>query len=192
MNEPDKTKGIYIGLIHYPVYNKHKEVVVTSITTIDLHDFSRMTRTYGIDRFYVVTPLKAQQDLAQRVFDHWIHGHGSRYNSNRKEAILKGRVKNNLDEVIEEIESIHSRKPKVVVTAAKSPGASIAFHELRKMIGEDSPMIILFGTGWGLEKKIVDCADFILAPIQEDADYNHLPVRSAAAITIDRVLGDRH
>ncbi len=191
MSELPEIKGIYIGLVHYPVYNKHKEVVVTSITTIDIHDFSRMARTYGIDRFYIVTPLKTQQELAQRMFDHWIHGYGARYNPTRKEAVLRGKIKDNVDEVIQEIESIHSKKPKIVITAARSGGSNIGYQELKELLASGEPVIILFGTGWGLEKSLVDQADFVLRPIRKNADYNHLPVRAAAAITIDRILGDR-
>ncbi len=165
--------------------------MATSLTTIDLHDFSRTARTYGIDRFYIVTPLKAQQELAQRMFHHWVHGHGAAYNPVRKEAVSKGAVKSNIEEVLEELESIHSKRPKIVVTAAKSVGEKIGYRELREKMGKEDPFLILFGTGWGLEKNLMQQADFVLAPIRGNTDYNHLPVRAAAAITMDRILGDR-
>jgi hypothetical protein len=187
---PEK-KGLYIGLVHYPVYNKHKEIVVTSITTIDLHDFSRIARTYGIDRFYVVTPLKAQQELARTMFSHWMTGYGAGYNPTRKEAISRASVKHNIDEVLQEIESIHGKAPITIITGARAHKETISSEAARELIGKERPVLILFGTGWGLEKSLVDKADFSLAPIQGNADYNHLPVRAAAAIAIDRVLGDR-
>jgi hypothetical protein len=49
----------------------------------------------------------------------------------------------------------------------------------------------LFGTGWGLTEELFDRADFILEPIKGSGDYNHLSVRTAAAIILDRLLGDR-
>jgi hypothetical protein len=47
------------------------------------------------------------------------------------------------------------------------------------------------GTGWGLADQVLDRVDRLLAPIQGAADYNHLSVRSAAAIILDRLFGDR-
>jgi len=184
-------KGLYIGLIHYPVYNKKREVVATSITTIDLHDFSRICRTYEVDRLYIVTPLESQRKLAQRIFDHWISGYGARCNPSRREAILRAVVKTNLEEVIGDIESIHSRRPKMVLTGARPSRASITYPQLRKQLEKEGPVIILFGTGWGMEESLMQRADFVLSPIQENKEYNHLPVRAAVAITLDRLLGDR-
>lgn len=186
-----ENKGVYIGLVHYPVYNKHREVVATSITTIDLHDFSRVARTYDIDRFYVVTPLKSQRELAQRVFDHWTQGYGARSNPTRKEAVSRGEIRDNVEEVVREIESLHGKNPKIAITAARSSGPRTPYSELRALIAGGEPIIILFGTGWGMEKGLMARADYILPPIQGEADYNHLPVRAAAAITLDRILGDR-
>jgi hypothetical protein len=45
------------------------------------------------------------------------------------------------------------------------------------------------GTGWGVTETILAQADHALEPIQGGTDYNHLSVRSAAAIILDRVLG---
>jgi hypothetical protein len=50
---------------------------------------------------------------------------------------------------------------------------------------------MIFGTGWGLTEAILGRADAVLEPIRARRDYNHLSVRSAAAIILDRVLGDR-
>lgn len=191
LNELSEKKGIYVGLVHYPVYNKHKEVVVASITTIDIHDFSRIARTYGVDKVYVVTPLKAQQELARKMFSHWMSGYGAGYNPTRKEAISRIGVNDSVEEVIREIESLHGKGPKVIITGAKAYKKCISYEEAREMTRKEGPVLILFGTGWGLEKSLVEKADFVLAPIQGNTDYNHLPVRAAAAIAIDRILGDR-
>jgi hypothetical protein len=45
------------------------------------------------------------------------------------------------------------------------------------------------GTGWGLTEECFSAADFILEPIAGNGSYNHLSVRSAAAIMLDRLLG---
>ena len=56
-------------------------------------------------------------------------------------------------------------------------------------IRNEKPLLMLFGTGWGLSKEVLDIADHRLAPIQGASAYNHLSVRSAAAIILDRLLG---
>ncbi len=58
------------------------------------------------------------------------------------------------------------------------------------MLREGDTYLILFGTAWGIAKEVIEQADYILAPIQGNSNYNHLSVRSAAAIVLDRLLGD--
>ena len=99
----ESNSNIHLALVHFPVYNKSGEVIVSSVTTLDVHDISRVCRTYGVGTFYVITPLKTQQELVERLVSHWLTGHGAEYNPTRKEALLKTVVKNNLDEVVKEI-----------------------------------------------------------------------------------------
>ncbi|MDR2885008.1 MAG: tRNA (guanosine(37)-N1)-methyltransferase TrmD, partial [Deferribacteraceae bacterium] len=81
-----RSVDLYIALMHYPMKDKQGNLVTTSVTNMDLHDISRSSATYGAKKYYVVTPLKAQREIAQRVIDHWMNGFGATYNSNRKEA----------------------------------------------------------------------------------------------------------
>jgi hypothetical protein len=53
---------------------------------------------------------------------------------------------------------------------------------------ESKPFLILFGTGWGLTEAVLAQSDYILESIEGRSDYNHLPVRSAAAVILDRLL----
>ena len=53
------------------------------------------------------------------------------------------------------------------------------------------PHLIVLGTGWGLAPEVTERADVILEPIWGPTDYNHLSVRSAAAIILDRLRGKR-
>jgi len=48
-----------------------------------------------------------------------------------------------------------------------------------------------FGTGRGRAREVLQESDYILAPIEGVLDYNHLSVRSAAAIVLDRMMGIR-
>ena len=179
--------NIHLALIHFPVYNKTGEVVVSSVTTLDVHDISRVCRTFGVGNFYVVTPLKTQQELVERLVGHWLKGHGAEYNPTRKEALLNTRVMKSLDAVVAEVTEQCGKKPSVVVTGAKQVPNSIGFAELKQQLKE--PMLLVFGTGWGLEKNLVQNADYVLEPIEGNSDFNHLPVRGAIAIILDRLLG---
>lgn len=180
--------NISIILTHYPVLNKNKDVVVSSVTTLDIHDLARISRTFELGTFYIVTPLKAQIALIERVCAHWQTGFGASYNSTRNEAFSNICVVDNLGSAFRLIEERKSSPPKVIATGARGGHNSIKFDEMRKKINSKDPFAILFGTGWGLEESIVKSADYVLEPIKGMGDYNHLPVRGAVAIIIDRLL----
>ncbi len=183
--------NIHLALVHFPVYNKSGEVIVSSVTTLDIHDISRACRTYGVGTFYVITPLKTQQELVERLIGHWLTGHGAEYNPTRKEALLKTVVKNNLGEAVNEISEENGKKPRVIVTGAKQAPQSIGYEALKKELKQGEPNLLVFGTGWGLEKNLVQNADHALLPIEGLNGFNHLPVRGAIAIILDRLLGQR-
>ncbi len=190
MTEVSKT-NIHLALVHFPVYNKIGEVVVSSVTTLDVHDISRVCRTYGVGTFYVVTPLKTQQELVERLVGHWLKGHGAEYNPTRKEALLKTVVKNNLDDAVKDITEQCGKKPRIVVTGAKEAPKSIGYAALKDELKQGDPTLLVFGTGWGLEKNLVQSADHALLPIEGVNGFNHLPVRGAISIILDRLLGQR-
>ena len=183
--------NIHLALVHFPVYNKSGEVIVSSVTTLDIHDISRVCRTYGVGTFYVITPLKTQQELVGRLIAHWLTGYGAEYNPTRKEALLKTVVKNNLNDVIKEITEESEKKLRVIVTGAKKAPQSIGYEALKKELKKDEPSLLVFGTGWGLEKNLIQNADHVLLPIEGINGFNHLPVRGAIAIILDRLLGLR-
>ncbi len=181
--------NIDIALVHFPVYNKSGDIVTSSVTTLDVHDISRICRTYAVGTFYVVTPLETQQKLVSRMMEHWLEGYGSEYNPTRKEALYGTRVVNVLDEAVADIAQRRGKKPKTVIPDAKRFPQSRSYPEVRAALKEDHPHLLVFGTGWGLETGIVERADIILAPIDGLSGYNHLPVRAAIAIILDRLLG---
>jgi hypothetical protein len=184
--------NVSIALIHYPVYNKHRQVVATAITNLDLHDIARTARTFGLHRYYVVTPLDEQRQLAERIASHWLDGWGATYNPMRKEALELIRIVASLDAVLEEIGQSFGRPAKVVATGAVGRAGSIGSDALATMVADTSqPYLLLMGTGWGLADEVFEQADLVLAPIRGGNGYNHLPVRSAAAIILDRLLGTR-
>jgi tRNA (guanine37-N1)-methyltransferase len=180
----------YVALLHHPVYDKNRQIVTTAVTNMDIHDIARSGRTYGIKGFYVVTPVKALQKLALKIIDHWERGYGSQYNTTRKEALALVRVKDTLDDVLIHVEQECGEKPRIIVTSARPGGERTSFAQVKDMlINTTHPFLILLGTGWGLTETIISQSDYVLEAIEGCTDYNHLSVRSAAAIILDRLLG---
>jgi len=140
----------------------------------------------------VVTPLRSQQELASRLIDHWVKGWGAVYNPTRKEALSLVRMAEDLEEIIEGINAERAWRVKTIATAARHYEGARSYGEITKILQkrEDGPFLILFGTGWGLARELIEGSDYILASI-EGRGYNHLSVRTAAAIILDRLLGGR-
>ena len=180
----------YIALIHYPVYNNRLTIINTAFTNLDVHDIARAATTYGIQKYYLVQPNAEQKQLIGRVLRHWNGGDSGSSNRSRSEALEIVEVRDTLAEAIEDIERIEGRKPAVVVTDARPRDNMIGYGELReKMFQRDSgPYLILFGTGWGLAEEILAGADYTLKPVSGYTAYNHLSVRSAAAVILDRLF----
>jgi len=180
---------VYIALIHYPVYNKDLKKITTAFTNLDAHDIARAGKTYGVKKFYLVNPNNEQRMLVKRVIDHWTDGPGVEFNPTRKEALEIVDINESIEEIIEDIDKIEKVKPKVVVTDARVKNNMLGYKELRdKIFKQDQPFLILFGTGWGLTDDVIDSADYILKPLKGFDTFNHLSVRSAAAVILDRLL----
>ncbi len=181
--------SLHIALIHHPVLNKKGDIIGSAVTNLDLHDIARVARTYGVSRYYIVTPYSDQQNLVREMLDHWLTGHGGQYNPARKEALNIVRVVDNLEHVQENIVKRFNRKPFLVCTSARKQNCSISYSEVKKEINSNHPVLLLFGTAHGLAPELLQRAVHVLPPITGIADYNHLSVRSAASIVIDRLLG---
>ncbi len=184
-----KQSSVYIALLHSPVYNKRKEIVTTSITGFDLHDIARSALTYGVSGYYVVNPIKTQREFAQRIVSCWNRGESFQFNKTRAEAFKVLKLVSSLGGVLKDIKKKTGKIPKIIATSAKARNG-VAFKELRvETENSINPYLILFGTGWGLTKEIVDSADVVLEPIIGRTNYRHLSVRSAVAIVLDRLFG---
>lgn len=182
---------VYIGLIHYPIYNKHMEIVTTALTNYDLHDIARTAKTYNVKRYFIVHPVEAQREMALRIMNHWKTGGGVAYNPNRKEAFEETELVPTLDDVLQWIENEEGEKPIIVTTDARVYLNTISYKAMRQKIHDDAkPILILFGTGFGMTKEMMQQFDYIIEPIYGAGSYNHLCVRSAVAIILDRLLGE--
>jgi len=181
---------LFIALLHHPVYNKSGQVITTSITGFDLHDIARSALSYGVLGYYVVNPLEAQRKFAERIVGCWRRGESFDFNPTRAEAFDILKLKSDLGEAVADISRMCKAQPKIVATSAKADKGT-GYREMSEILEKsEDPHLILFGTGWGLAREIVDSSDYVLEAIKGKTGYRHLSVRSAVAITLDRLLGE--
>jgi hypothetical protein len=179
----------YIALVHFPVYNRHGAIVTTAVSNLDIHDIARVAKTCDIGRYYVKTPLKAQQDLVRKILGHWRTGYGATFNPARKEALELVDIACDIDECIAKVTAYAGKAPKVVVTGAALDGDLTTFGELKRMMEKNiEPYLLLFGTGSGLTQDVIRKGHVRLSPLTGKSHYNHLPVRCAVAMILDRLI----
>lgn len=184
---------LYVALLHYPVYKKNGEVITTSITTMDVHDIARSALTFGVQSYYVVNHLPTMQFLGRRITEFWASDYGANYNRTRTDAMSIVRIVDYLEGCIDDIQIRHGMRPVLVATSARSGPDRIGFSDLAERLrNETKPYLILLGTGWGLIDEFINRCDLVLEPILGAGEYNHLSVRSAAAIMLDRLCGNRN
>lgn len=189
-------RNLYIALVHYPVLNKFGEKVAVSVTNLDLHDMSRVARSFGLGGFYATTPIADQKALAGQLLAHWREGAGSVVNPDRAEAFSKVKVFDDIEAAVLDIKTQTGQCPRLAATSARldrRPGAepALTYRNLREWL-EKSPVLLVFGTGHGLAEEVLGKAEGVLRPIRYLDDYNHLSVRSAVAIIVDRLVADEY
>jgi len=189
---PYLSQGVYVMLVHHPVLNKDGKTVTSAVTGLDLHDISRSCMTYGINKFIVVTPLKSQQEMVCKIVNHWEKA-SEGLNPMRSEALSLLKAFDSIEDCLAWIEKKEKKKPLTVATTAKKRAGVLPVFELKRILLErDLPVCILFGTSWGLADEVFSGVDVVLSPILGGkGDYNHLSVRSAVAILLDRLFGWR-
>lgn len=177
-----------VALVHHPVYNKPGQVVATSLTNLDIHDIARASCTFGVAPYFIVHAIPEMQAFAREVVAHWTEGFGAEFNVTRKEALSLIEVVPDLGAVDRRLRRLWGREPKFTVTSARLFPFTVTYAEMRRKIEEDDePICLLFGTGYGLVDEIMAEADYTLEPIVGPTNYNHLSVRSAASIILDRL-----
>jgi tRNA (guanine37-N1)-methyltransferase len=181
---------VSLALIHYPVMDKRGDIITSSLTNIDLHDLARSAKTYGIEHFYVVHPVRMIRKLAEKICDHWEQGYGFTYNPSRSEALATASLVPDLDDVLLDIENRCGTLPKLVTTSARPTLRQIGYPEFRAhLMRSPEPHLILLGTGWGLAPSLLERSEYHLEPVIGPTDYNHLSVRAAGAIILDKLFG---
>lgn len=193
-------RPLSVALVHHPVLDTKGEPSTSTLTTMDVHDLSRSARTYGCESLYIVHPIPAQRELAHRIVDHWTHGSSAKRIPDRKDALAIVRVVPSIEDAVLAMKKDHpGSEVESWVTAARVVGkTSTSWSDARALArqerqegqeGPERPILLLFGTSWGLAPSVIDGAHLVLDPIHGAGDWNHLSVRAACAIALDRLLG---
>jgi hypothetical protein len=181
-------RRLAIALVHHPVLDKEGAIVTSAVTNLDVHDLARSARTFDLSDYFIVHPITAQRDLVDRIKHHWAEGSSGRRIPARKEALALVRTVASLEDAFAALGGRGSIE--VWSTGARAAGAVLSSAEARtRLAGDGPPVLLLFGTAWGLAPDVHALADARLAPIAGRGDYNHLSVRSACSIYLDRLCG---
>ena len=183
----------YVALMHDQVIVDQGKVGTSSVTSLDIHDIARSCATYGVKHYFLVTPLIDQQKIANTILHFW-NDAGIAYNHNRAEAVSKVSVIAALDKVIETIEAQIGKKPLLVATSAKvgNQAKNITFYDQSIIWSQDRPVLFIFGTAKGLSDELIKRCDYLLIPVEGFSEFNHLSVRSAVAVVLDRWMGNNN
>lgn len=192
-------RPVFVVLLHYPVTNRQGKCVTTSVTNMDIHDISRSARTYGARGYFLVTPLADQREIVGRILSHWATPASQAYHPDRVAAVSLARVVPDFQTVVDAIrQQCGGAEPEVVLTDARPQANPVSYaiyrRELEDPALKSKPVCLVFGTGWGVAETFFPAVHRILAPVygpEGREGYNHLSVRAAAAVILDRLLGDR-
>jgi tRNA (guanine37-N1)-methyltransferase len=181
----------HLALVHHPDVDRTGAVITTALTNFDIHDLARSSLTYGLAGYHIVTPVTSQRDKAAHIARLWSE---DAQGEHRARALALARTAPSLEAVIDDIAREHGAPPMVVATSARHgsfPGVPRRTPvDLAAEAGASpAPVLIVLGTGWGLAESLIPSVSRLLTPIDGAADWNHLSVRSAGAILLDRLFG---
>lgn len=214
---PQKSKSaelpaVYVGLLHHPMVDRQKRVVTTAVTNLDIHDIARSCTTYGVKRFFIIHPSVEQHKVIHQILEHWQDSVQNQYHPARFKALSHVRLVHSFEEAYNEIrldteEAQPGPEPLVVMPDARPLGKAMAYEDIGKLWQknglttlaprlaskkqENTPLFIIFGTGFGIAPEFFPHIDVILEPLKGPTSYNHLSVRAAAAVVLDRMFGNR-
>ncbi|MDJ0842256.1 MAG: RNA methyltransferase [Acidobacteriota bacterium] len=185
----DRRARIHLVLRHDGVNNRRGEPVDASVTQVDLHDFCRLCLTYGLGGFHCVTALPSQHRISGEILDFWQKGYGREYNPDRTQALASLHLHSDFEEVLRWVGEKEGQPPIILGTSARTREKTLDFASVSSIIWRlGRPVVLQFGTAWGLSEPQLNRCDWVLPPIQGYDGYNHLSVRCAAAIIIDRFV----
>lgn len=181
---------LFLALIHHPVLDRNARVITSAITSLDIHDIARSARTYEVRAFFLVHPVAEQREFARSVIDHWLNAPARNFDFRRRDALGLVRIVEEIDNAVATIAEECSEAPRLIYTSARADNG-VSFDNLRVRLRSPGspPHMLMLGTGFGLAPPILERADIILEPVRGAGDYNHLSVRAAASIILDRLRG---
>ncbi len=190
-------KNISLCLLHHPVLLKNGDVGSSSVTNLDIHDIARSACTYDVDSFYVVTPIEDQAKLVRTLTEYWTQGGGSKANKDRKNALSLVKHAYSLEDAVKDMQEKSGQKPLIIGTSAQIPKSKkgkallkpLEWRELKKIL-KSQQILLLFGTSHGIPSSLLAQCDAMLPPLRCLAEYNHLSVRAAAVLCLDRLIGE--
>ena len=190
-------RNLSFCLVHYPVSLGPKKIGASSLTNLDIHDIARISRSYAMGSFYPVTPLGDQLRVLEEILRHWTRGPGGVGNADRAQALGLVQPATSLEEAVAHMTAQHGTRPRLVASSAVWPAKGKASKpESMPMTPRDvrrwcdqGPVMLCLGTAQGLAPEVLEQCEGTLRPVRF-LGYNHLSVRSAAAILADRILGD--
>ena len=198
---PPLAHRTHLALVHHPVVDRHGKIVTSSLTNFDIHDLARSTTTYDLAAYHIVTPITSQREKAEHIASLWLDdpltgappARKQPASGSRAGALSRVRTADSIETAIANITAEHGEAPIVVGTSARpesfpSARRMSASELLTEMSFVRAPLLIVLGTGWGLADALIPSVTRVLAPIEGGSDWNHLSVRSAGAILLDRLF----
>ncbi|MCS6875305.1 MAG: RNA methyltransferase [Aquificaceae bacterium] len=181
--------NVFVALLHYPAMDREGKTIITSFTTMDLHDIARPSRAYEINTYYIVQPVDGQRLVIKKQIEYWLSEEGLKTNPTRNEVVKLVKLCYTFDEVLEDILLSRGKRPVIVGTDAREYPNTVSYRWLSEEIHKrERDFLLVFGTGYGLPPSLMSTFDYILEPVYGAGDWNHLSVRNAVAIILDRLL----
>lgn len=196
-----------VGLVHYPIYDRSRNVVATNITNLDIHDIARVSKVYGLENYFIIHPAAEQLMFVERLLDHWRMGDGIKTHPIRSEALSIVKTASSIDDVkrlwlAQDGLGIGEGKVEIIGTTARNISGvdRVTFKGLRDEFEAHKSnsdlqkttrrVLLLFGTGFGMTDELLEGCDRLLEPLKgaPPLDYRHLSVRSAVSICLDRLM----
>lgn len=191
MEKKSQTPRLAIALLHHPILDREKKIVATNVTNFDIHDIARAATVFGVEKYYIIHPMKEQLMFVERILDHWRVGQGSKFNPFRKTALNPVHTAESFEKAFQD----WGVPEALTITTHARPvdGAkTYTFRDLRSEMWEkDQPVFLIFGTGFGMTDEFMRSTSGVLESIRgvPPKDYRHLSVRSAVSICLDRLMG---
>ena len=179
-----------LALVHHPVLNRNGEIIASTVDELDVVDACRLSLVYPVRHLWLVTPVPSQRALIGRLLTHGRDPAREAEGRGRFEAVSDVAT---LGDAITGAEDMHGVVPATVATSATPPTdrAPLSFSDMRARLSSGASMMLLVGKAWGLAPEVLAGADEQLEPIRGGQAFDHLPVRAAMAILLDRLLAPR-